>query len=112
MRSFLLVVFLMSRALVSDTGKGIPAAIQSKIFDPFFSTKPVGKGTGQGLAIAYAVIVQKHQGTISFVSEAGLNAPFFSPACNRGAGGLSSIFCCPYGRFFLPPNPTRNSCFG
>ncbi len=51
---------------VADTGTGIPEAIQSKVFDPFFTTKDVGKGTGQGLAIAYDVIVRKHSGRISF----------------------------------------------
>ena len=45
---------------ISDTGGGIPKGIQEKVFDPFFTTKPVGKRTGQGLAIAHAVIVQKH----------------------------------------------------
>ncbi|MGA1825957.1 MAG: ATP-binding protein [bacterium] len=50
---------------VSDTGKGVPEQIQSLIFDPFFTTKEVGKGSGQGLAIAHAVIVEKHGGTIT-----------------------------------------------
>jgi signal transduction histidine kinase len=39
------------------------------VFDPFFTTTAVGKGTGQGLAIAHSVIVQKHRGTIRFESE-------------------------------------------
>lgn len=52
---------------VSDTGTGIPAPIQEKIFDPFYTTKPVGKGTGQGLAIAASVIAQ-HGGTIKFIT--------------------------------------------
>ena len=51
---------------VKDTGTGIPDEVQSSIFNPFFTTKAVGKGTGQGLAIAHSVIVQKHGGTISF----------------------------------------------
>jgi signal transduction histidine kinase len=49
---------------VRDSGIGIPEDIQNKIFDPFFTTKAVGKGTGQGLAIAWAVIVDKHCGEI------------------------------------------------
>jgi signal transduction histidine kinase len=51
---------------ISDTGCGIPATIQSKIFDPFFTTKEVGRGTGQGLAIARAIVVEQHGGSITF----------------------------------------------
>lgn len=54
---------------ISDTGKGIPKEIQDKIFDPFFTTKQVGKGTGQGLAISHSVIVDKHNGRISFETQ-------------------------------------------
>ncbi len=61
---------------VSDTGCGIPKANQPKVFDPFFTTKAVGKGTGQGLAIAYGVIVQKHDGTIQVESEPGSGTTF------------------------------------
>ncbi|HNX57736.1 MAG TPA: ATP-binding protein, partial [Spirochaetota bacterium] len=49
---------------VSDNGKGIPDSIKDRIFDPFFTTKDVGKGTGQGLAIAYSAITTMHGGTI------------------------------------------------
>lgn len=60
---------------VSDTGPGIPPEIQDKIFNPFFSTKGVGKGSGQGLSIALS-IVQKHKGTIRFVSDPGKGTVF------------------------------------
>jgi PAS domain S-box-containing protein len=61
---------------VTDTGTGIPEHIREKIFDPFFTTKTVGKGTGQGLALAHAVVVDKHSGRISCESEAGAGATF------------------------------------
>jgi len=62
---------------ISDTGKGIPAAIRDRVFDPFFTTKEVGKGTGQGLAIARSVVVDKHGGTLTFESEPGKGTTFF-----------------------------------
>jgi signal transduction histidine kinase len=61
---------------VSDTGTGIPEDIRARMFTPFFTTKEVGKGTGQGLAMAHAVIVKKHQGTIRFESETGVGTTF------------------------------------
>jgi signal transduction histidine kinase len=61
---------------IADTGPGIPQAIQDKIFDPFFTTKDVGKGTGQGLAIARAVIVDRHGGTLGFETEPGRGTTF------------------------------------
>ena len=61
---------------ISDTGPGIPKDIQSKIFNPFFTTKEVGRGTGQGLNIAHSIIVNKHGGTIRFESEMGKGTTF------------------------------------
>lgn len=49
---------------VSDSGTGVPEEIKGRIFDPFFTTKTVGKGTGQGLCIAYATVVERHGGNL------------------------------------------------
>lgn len=62
---------------IADTGGGIPEGIRSKIFAPFFTTKESGRGTGQGLAIARSVVVDKHRGTLTFTSEVGKGTTFF-----------------------------------
>ncbi len=49
---------------IADNGNGIPESIQTQIFNPFFTTKPVGKGTGMGMAISYQIITEKHRGTL------------------------------------------------
>jgi len=60
---------------VRDTGNGIPDEIRERIFDPFFTTKEVGKGTGQGLAIAHA-IVHRHGGSIEYETRVGEGTTF------------------------------------
>jgi PAS domain S-box-containing protein len=61
---------------VEDTGTGIPPAVQSHIFDPFFTTKEVGQGSGQGLAIARSIIVDRHGGSIQFETEVDRGTTF------------------------------------
>jgi CheY-like chemotaxis protein len=61
---------------INDDGPGIKDEVQPKIFDPFFTTKEVGKGTGLGLTVAYA-IVQEHGGRIRLASSAGSGASFY-----------------------------------
>lgn len=56
---------------IVDTGPGIPPETQSRIFEPFFSTKPVGKGTGLGLDISWRIIVKKHRGDLRVQSRPG-----------------------------------------
>ena len=60
---------------VSDTGEGITPENLSKIYDPFFTTKAVGSGTGLGLAVSYG-IVQEHTGSIEAHSEPGAGTTF------------------------------------
>jgi signal transduction histidine kinase len=61
---------------VEDTGVGIPGDLRDRVFDLFFTTKEVGQGTGQGLALAHAIVVDRHGGTIEFESEVGRGATF------------------------------------
>ena len=56
---------------IEDDGTGIPPAIQERIFDAFFTTKPPGKGTGLGLDISYNIVKFKHNGDISVTSQPG-----------------------------------------
>jgi signal transduction histidine kinase len=60
---------------ITDTGCGIPEEIQDRILEPFFTTKDVGKGSGQGLAIAQSMI-DKHSGALSIESNPGDGATF------------------------------------
>lgn len=61
---------------VRDNGCGIPKDVQERVFEPFFTTKAVGKGTGQGLNIAYSVIVEKHRGRLELESREGEGSCF------------------------------------
>jgi len=74
---------------INDDGPGIPADLQPKIFDPFFTTKEVGKGTGLGLTVAYA-IVQEHGGRIRLESRSGSGASFYVELPVTGKIGLST----------------------
>ena len=62
---------------ITDTGGGIPEGIRARIYDPFFTTKEVGRGTGQGLSISRNVIVKGHGGELDFVSEIGKGTTFY-----------------------------------
>ena len=56
---------------IADSGPGIPLETQPKIFDPFYTTKPPGEGTGLGLTLSHGIVVEKHGGEISVESRPG-----------------------------------------
>ena len=66
----------MAQITICDNGCGIPAANLEKIFDPFYTTKEVGRGTGQGLAIARSIVVDRHGGRIEVSSTPGEGTRF------------------------------------
>ncbi|NES68845.1 MAG: GAF domain-containing protein, partial [Okeania sp. SIO2D1] len=62
--------------LIRDNGIGIPSEVREKIFNPFFTTKPTGEGTGLGLSLTYDIIVGQHGGSLKINSEPGLYTEF------------------------------------
>jgi signal transduction histidine kinase len=61
---------------VQDNGNGIPEAIREKIFQPFFTTKPTGQGTGLGLSLAYDIVTKGHGGSLDVESKVGEGTTF------------------------------------
>ncbi len=61
---------------IADNGLGIPERLKQRLFEPLFTTKPVGKGTGLGLSIAHQIIVEKHNGTLEVNSQPGVGTEF------------------------------------
>jgi len=61
---------------ISDNGTGIPENVRNRIFNPFFTTKEVGKGTGLGMSISHSIVVEKHKGKIECISSIGCGTTF------------------------------------
>lgn len=77
---------------IRDNGQGIVPEIRDKVFNPFFTTKPAGEGTGLGLSLSYDIIVKQHSGTIEFDSEPGQFTEFrVSIPRSGGAGKRDTI---------------------
>jgi signal transduction histidine kinase len=56
---------------IRDNGTGIPDEVKEKMFNPFFTTKPAGEGTGLGLSMSHDIIVKQHGGSIDVATEPG-----------------------------------------
>lgn len=61
---------------IADNGSGVPEPIKQKIFNPFFTTKPIGKGTGMGMSISHQIITEKHHGKLECFSTSGEGTEF------------------------------------
>ncbi len=61
---------------VKDNGTGMPEIVKAKIFQPFFTTKPTGEGTGLGLSLAYDIVTKGHGGTLEVLSTEGVGSAF------------------------------------
>ncbi|NES96429.1 MAG: sensor histidine kinase [Desertifilum sp. SIO1I2] len=61
---------------IADNGPGMPESVKPHIFNPFFTTKPIGKGTGMGMAISHQIITEKHHGKLECFSTPGQGTEF------------------------------------
>jgi signal transduction histidine kinase len=78
----------MLEVKIADNGCGIPLAIRHRIFEHFFTTKEVGRGTGQGLAIVRSIVVEAHGGSVDFESEINAGTVFTIRIPLEGSGAV------------------------
>jgi len=71
---------------IRDNGTGIPPEVRDKIFNPFFTTKPAGEGTGLGLSMSHDIVVKQHGGTIDVATEPGAFTEFIITLPRRARG--------------------------
>ncbi len=79
---------------IADNGPGMSKEVCSKLFEPFFTTKPVGKGTGLGLSISYQIVVEKHGGQLTCISEPGKGTEFLVAIPIQQCLSASSLSQC------------------
>jgi two-component system, NtrC family, sensor kinase len=72
---------------IRDNGTGIPDEVKAKMFNPFFTTKPAGEGTGLGLSLSHDIVVKQHGGTIEVSTEPGAYTQFTIALPRAGAKG-------------------------
>ena len=70
---------------IRDNGTGIPQEVRERMFNPFFTTKPAGEGTGLGLSMSHDIVVKQHGGTIEVASEPGVFTEFTITLPRRAA---------------------------
>jgi signal transduction histidine kinase len=79
---------------IRDNGTGIPLEVKEKMFNPFFTTKPAGEGTGLGLSMSHDIVVKQHGGKIDVDTEPGVFTEFIitlprSAAAHSNTGGTN-----------------------
>ena len=87
----------MAVVSIADTGTGIPEHVQPRVFEPFFTTKEVGRGTGQGLSMAWSIVKDRHKGSISFETQQGVGTTFHVRVPVAGAAALPGDMPGPEG---------------
>jgi signal transduction histidine kinase len=70
---------------IRDNGTGIPSEVKEKMFNPFFTTKPAGEGTGLGLSMSHDIVVKQHGGKIDVATEPGNFTEFIITLPRAGA---------------------------
>ncbi len=71
---------------IRDNGTGVPDEVKAKMFNPFFTTKPAGEGTGLGLSLSHDIVVKQHGGTLEVSTELGSYTQFTIVLPRAGAG--------------------------
>ncbi len=83
--------------IIADDGPGMSSEVQGHIFDPFFTTKPTGKGTGLGLSVSYDIIVNKHHGELTVISEPDQGTQFtIKLPLEQSIAKTTSTVCSPH----------------